>query len=269
MSPAKKQILDLADEFLTDVATAFFDARCQLDAMIEAFEDAVSRLRKKAVRVVENAAVLKAVLIEEAAFHALLERLGADPAAFGAAGPADVPLRIGLPPLWGRRRRYRAVVAEAYRRLAAGVEDYRDGVPEGSAPGDGLAGEPVYYRLVEEMARLINERIAVVNRRACPSELLAYVKQFDPGRVEREGLTGGGSGNGGLDDRLCYLPLDFDALHLPVFPRLAPLARARAAVTDAADAVYRDRPDAVVRLMDLLKKGQASCRPASGPGAMP
>lgn len=268
MKPEGKQVLDLADEFLSDVATSFFDARCKLDAMIEAFEAAVASLRRKAEEVAGAALDLKILLLDEAAFQALLQRLGVDPAPFAAATVKGRGRRVRVPCLWGRRRRYRALVADAYRHLAAAVARYRDGAPEASpAAADGA--HPVYYRLVEEMARLINQRIAAVNRNCVPSELLSYVKQFDPARVEREVITGGGGGSSGLDGRLCYRPLDFGALNLPRFPKLPPLGQARDVVQQAADAVYRARPEAVARLLEDLKKRQANCRPASGPGATP
>lgn len=268
MKPERKQVLDLADEFLTDVATSFFDARCKLDAMIEAFEAAVSRLRRQAEAVAGAALDLKMLLMDEAAFQTLFQRLGVDPKGFAAATGKGRGRWVRVPFLWGRRRRYRAVVAEAYRHLAAAVTRYQNGEPEASPPeADGA--HPVYYRLVEEMARLINQRIEAVNRNCVPSEMLNYVKQFDPARIEREGITGGGGGNCGLDNRLCYKPLDFAALNLPVFPKLPSLDQARDVVQQAADAVYRDRPEAVARLLEDLKKRQANCRPASGPGATP
>jgi hypothetical protein len=257
MKPERKQVLDLADEFLTDVATSFFDARCKLDAMIEAFEAAVSRLRRKAEEVAGAALVLKTLLLDEAAFRALFQRLGVDPKPFIAAPDKGRSRWVRLPFLWGRRRRYRAVVAEAYRHLAAAVERYQDGEPQASPPAaDGA--HPVYYRLVEEMARLINQRIEAVNRNCVPSEMLSYVKQFDPAKIEREVITGGGGGNCGLDDRLCYRPLDFDALNLPVFPRLPSLDQARDVVRQAADAVYRAHPEAVARLLEALKARQTN-----------
>ncbi|HDI59548.1 MAG TPA: hypothetical protein ENF48_04185 [Desulfobacteraceae bacterium] len=268
MKTETKQVLDLADEFLVEVAGSFFGARCKLDAMIEAFEGAVARLRREAGRVAAAAAALGTVLIDAAAVEALFQRLGVDPRPFTAtAGKAPRP-RIRVPFLWGRRRRYRAVVAEAYRDLAAAVARYRDGEPEASVSGDD-GDHPVYYRLVEEMARLINDRIEAVNRNCVPSEMLQYVKQFDPAKIEREGITGGGGGNCGLDERLCYKPLDFDSLDLPSFPILPSAEQARETLRQSADAVYRAHPEAVARLLEGLKKRQANRRPASGPGAKP
>jgi hypothetical protein len=268
MTPERKQVLDLADEFLADVASSFFDARRKVDAMIEVFEAAVSRLRRQAGRVAAAAAVLRSVLVDPAAAEALYRRLGVDPAPFAvAAGPGRLD-EIRVPSLWGRRRRYRAVVAEAYRHLAAAVSRYQDGSPEtAEAGGDGAP--PVYYRLVAEMARLINDQIETVNRNRAPSEIIQYVKQFDPAKIEREDITGGGGGNCGLDDRLCYKPLDFDGLDLPLFPVLPSPDQAREALRQTADAVYRTHPEAVARLLEDLKTRQANRRPASGPGATP
>jgi hypothetical protein len=276
MTPERKQVLDLADEFLADVASSFFDARRKLDAMIEVFGAAVSRLRRQAGRVAAAAAVLRSVLVDPAAAEALYRRLGVDPAPFAvAAGPGRldeirgpslwgrrrryraVVAEIRGPSLWGRRRRYRAVVAEAYRHLAAAVSRYQDGPPEtAEAGGDGAP--PVYYRLVAEMARLINDQIETVNRNRAPSEIIQYVKQFDPAKIEREDITGGGGGNCGLDDRLRYKPLDFDGLDLPLFPALPSPDQAREALRQTADAVYRSYPEAVARLLEDLKKRQAN-----------
>jgi hypothetical protein len=267
MKPERKQVLDLADEFLADVASSFFDARRKLDAMIEVFEAAVSRLRRQAGRVAAAVAVLRTVLVDPAAAEALYRRLGVDPAPFAVAGPGRLD-EIRVPSLWGRRRRYRAVVAEAYRHLEAAVSRYQDGPPE--ATGSGEDGTPpVYYRLVAEMARLINDQIETVNRNRAPSEIIQYVKQFDPAKIEREDITGGGGANCGLDSRLRYKPLDFDSLDLPLFPVLPSPDQAREALRQTADAVYRARPEAVVGLLQDLKTRQANRRPASGPGATP
>jgi hypothetical protein len=257
MKPERKQLLDLADEFLSDVATSFFDARCQLDAMIEAFEAAVSRLRCQADRVTGAAAEFRTVLIDPSAVEALYRRLGVDSAPFTVASEKTAVRNVRVPSLWGRRRRYRAVVAEAYRHLAAAVSRYREGPPETAEAGDDGA-PPVYYRLVAEMARLINDRIETVNRNCAPSEIIQYVKQFDPAKIEREDITGGGGGNCALDDRLCYKPLDFDGFDLPLFPALPSPDQAREALRQTADAVYRSRPEAVARLLEDLKRRQAN-----------
>lgn len=269
MRPESKQVLDLAEEFLTDVATSFFDARCKLDAMLEAFEAAVSRLRRQAGHVAGAAVMLRTVLIDPSAAESLYRRLGVDPAPFAVSAEKGPIPQISVPSLWGRRRRYRSVVAEAYRHLAAAVSRYQDGPCETDASAEDDA-HPVYYRLVAEMARQINDRIDIVNRNCVPSEMLQYVKQFDPAKVEREKITGaGGGGNGAINEELCYKPLDFDGLGLPIFPALPSPDQAREALRQTADTVYRVRPRAVARLLEDLKKGQANCRPASGPGARP
>jgi len=247
MEPGNKQVLDLADEFLSDVATGFFDARCKLDAMIEAFEATAAELGREAVRVAGAAAIFWNVMIEDAAAQGLLCRLKVDPAPFAAAARrAAVHWCLPVQPLWGRRRRYRFVVAEAYRILAEAVDRYQDGLSGGA--------DQVYYHLVREMARLINTHIEAVNRQCSPSEILSYAKQFDSARIEREYITGAVGSCCGLDQGLCYKPLDFEALDLPVFSRLAPPDQARDEIFAAADGVYRHRPEAVAALLERLKK---------------
>jgi hypothetical protein len=202
------------------------------------------------------------VLLDDRAARSLLGGLGVDAAPFAAAAErAGADLRISVAPLWSRKRRYRFLVAEAYRRLAAAVDSYLHGISHGAGTETDMG--PVYYHLVREMAALINQRIEVVNRQCSPSELLQYVKQFDPVQIERECITGGGSPGNRLDAGLCFKPLDFDALALPVFPLLAPPDQARDALVAAADAVYRTRPAAADRLLDEIKR--AAVTPRAGP----
>ena len=241
---------ELAQEVLTDVAGTFFETRRRLEAMIETVEAAARRLRVAAGPVAGAAAALWRMLLGDAAARALLGRLGIDPAPFAAAARAaslDGP--VAVPAVLGRRRRYAMAVQDAYRRLAEQVRLYQEGPPEDA----GASSPVVYYNLLREMARLVNRQVDAVNAMLSPSATLQYVKQFNPGQMERERITGTDTVAGGLDTRMAFGPVHLEAMGLPVFPLLPPAAQAREDVQAVASAVFKAWPDAVTRLLKEIK----------------
>ena len=212
----------LAEEFLTDVAGSFFDARLRLEAMIETFEASAERLRREADKVAGAAAALWRALLEEDSATALFHRLGIDASPFArAARKATLSGPVVVPKLWGRRRRYARTVEDAYQRLAREVRRYQEGPPETERG----ATAAVYYNLVLEMARIVNQQVLAVNSLMSPSTALQYVKQFNPSQLERERITGGGCQGlaGDLDTCLAFQPVSPEAMGLPVYPLLPPL----------------------------------------------
>ncbi len=243
----------LTGEFIADVAGAFFDARCRLEAMIAAFEASVARLRRRADEVAGDAAALWHLFPAEELARSLFCRLGvaADPFA-RAARQAVWRSPLVVPKVLGRRRRYVRTVQEAYGRLARQVRRYQQGPPETAEP----APAAVYYHLVREMARLVNLEIRAVDTQMGPSETLQYVKQFNPCQIERERITGGGcpGAASGLDAGLAFRPIRFEALDLPDYPLLPSLAQVRAQVGAAAREAFAADPEAARRLLQEARR---------------
>jgi len=252
MNSKKEPGMDIAEEFLTDVAGNFFEARRRLETMIDAFEASLDRLGREAARVGKAAAGLECVTLGPDGARELFERLGVDAAPFAAAARrAGEPDRLPRPEGLGRRSRYASVVQDAYRRLATAVRRYREGPPE----GEDRQEEAVYYNLVAEMARLVNRRVEEVNAGFSPSCLLNYVKQFNPRQVAAETITGGGAGspNGAFDRNLCFRPVRLDTDRAPQFPSLPPADRVRRSLAATAEAIHRCRPQEIRRLLATLR----------------
>jgi hypothetical protein len=79
----------------------------------------------------------------------------------------------------------------------------------------------VYYDLVLEMHRLVNQEIKRVNASISPSCALQFAKRLNPQKVQKEQVTGGGASDAqSLDDKLCYTPIDLRTLSLAKYPEL-------------------------------------------------
>jgi hypothetical protein len=78
-----------------------------------------------------------------------------------------------------------------------------------------------YYHLVLSMHRLINRDIERINSSISPSCALQFAKRLNPQITQREQITGGGAADGrSLDEKLCYRPIELQALSLRQYPDL-------------------------------------------------
>jgi hypothetical protein len=245
----------LAEEVLTDMAENFFGTRTQLERRIDRLYAHSRRLHQKARRVAGAAALLRRLLLDEVETRGLGKALGAALDEFPAAPPPSPP------PHWPfaltRRGVFTQLVLDAYGDLHAVREEYMLGryIPDPEIKG--RMRVTVNYTSLRKFCDRLNADIDRVNRQASPSQLLQYVKRFDVIQEERANILGSGfDGKTALiDQRMAFEKIDFDALGLPVFPTLPPVAKAQAPIKKFCRDLYRRRPAEIVEMMRTLKGG--------------
>lgn len=245
----------LAEEVLTDMAENFFGTRTQLERRIDRLYAHSRRLHQKAHRVAGAAALLRRLLLDEVETRGLGKALGAALDEFPAAPPPSPP------PHWPfaltRRGVFTQLVLDAYGDLHAVREEYMLGryIPDPEIKG--RMRVTVNYTSLRKFCDRLNADIDRVNRQASPSQLLQYVKRFDVIQEERANILGSGfDGKTALiDQRMAFEKIDFDALGLPVFPTLPPVAKAQAPIKKFCRDLYRRRPAEIVEMMRTLKGG--------------
>ena len=211
----------LVEEILTDVAGSFFGNRRRLDEKIDLFNGYVKALRRKEVEVRDSAALLNHLLLRGDQAPAFYEILNVEGTLLTAAG-ALVPQNTGLcmPFAIGFCTRFVKLVCNAYDALQKSCAVYLHGRPEADMTTTADSTH-VYYDLVLEMHRLVNQEIKRVNASISPSCALQFAKRLNPQMVQKEQVTGGGASDArSLDDKLCYMPIDLQALSLTKYPEL-------------------------------------------------
>lgn len=225
----------LVEDFLRETATRFFGIRKQLEDMISTFHQSVGELRDKADRVVQRAGLLNFMLLHGKAAAGLYSALGLDAALFAEESafnaqslPEKIPFSLSL------QHKFNKFVLEAYAALRQECHEYMDGRYY-TDPVSGLENITSHYQQIKLMTTIINEQIEKTNRDMSPVCVLQYAKQFNPEMASKERITGGGCCLGGdsahgIDQKLAYQPIDFEALDLKSYPELPPLDQAKSVI---------------------------------------
>lgn len=211
----------LVEEILTDVAGSFFEKRRLLDKKIDLFNSYVQALRRKETEVRDPAALLNHLLLRGHQASAFYEMLNVEGTLLTAAGAVVAQnARLHMPFAVGLCTRFVKLVCNAYEALQKSCAVYLHGRPETDMTTNPDSTH-VYYDLVLEMHRLVNQEIKRVNASISPSCALQFAKRLNPQMVQKEEVTGGGASDArSLDDKLCYTTIDLEALSLKKYPEL-------------------------------------------------
>jgi len=225
----------LSEEILTEMADRFFGQRKQLDDMLEIFNDSVHKLQQQEIEIARKLASLNHLLLNGKGTGSFFNAIGIDfpePSdRFEAClTPAVFPESVG----WAFcvRRQYLKQVFQAYGELQKICRIYRWG---DSGSDNSLMTElsgPVYYQLILEMAQQLNAEIAKVNASISPSCMLSFVKRLNVAESEKEQFTGVifGRHDSGLDDTMCFSPVDVNTLPITAYPDLPEPGKAKKAI---------------------------------------
>jgi hypothetical protein len=242
----------LKEEILTQMADTFFRPRKEVERGMDLVQEYARILKRSRGRLEATAALLHRLLLSTDNMRVLFGLLGVDarPYLTGEA-PSASALRRPRPFAWSARNRYLKVVRETYAALK--VE--RDRYMEGERRDGGGGSPPVYYRLVEEICRQVNQHVHRINSEISPSDTLQFVKRLDPEREERERITGA-TGNlyaHGMESRFCYRPIPFASLEIPAYPPLPSVEKARPILSRFARTCWRQAPGEVRRRLAAMK----------------
>ncbi|MGW8187102.1 MAG: hypothetical protein ACWGNK_07540 [Desulfobacterales bacterium] len=251
----------LVEDILTDVAGSFFENRRQLDEKIDLFNGYVQALRRKETEVRDPAALLNHLLLRGHQAPAFYEMLNVEGTHFTAAG-AVVPqnARLCMPFAIGFCTRFVKLVGNAYDALQKSCAVYLHGRPEAD-----MTTKPdsthVYYDLVLAMHRLVNQEIKRVNASISPSCALQFAKRLNPQMMQKEQVTGGGASDvRSLDDKLCYIPIDLQALSLTKYPELPEIATVLPEIKRFCETLCKAHGGNIKEDMADLKSRLSACK---------
>lgn len=213
----------MMEELLTEVAEGYFGRRRRLDEAIAMLRDRAEALKKREKIVDARAGNLNYLLLEGRAVADFFTAIGVEPGdALKVARPRAERLPVKLP--GGRRlkTRFTRRVELAYERLRLACTLHMEGPPQEAEDDGPVAEPPVYYRLVAEISRLVNEEIERANQDMSPANMMIYARKFDVSQRRNARFTGNVSGDYAerIDKKLAYQPVLFDALKLQAYPNL-------------------------------------------------
>ena len=251
----------LVEEILTDVAGSFFENRRQLDEKIDLFHGYVQALRLKEAEVQNPAALLNHLLLQghqAPAFYEMLNVEGTLLSAAGAVAPQNA--RLCMPFAFGFCTRFVKLVCSAYDALQKSCTVYLHGRSEADMTANPDPTQ-VYYDLVLEMHRLVNQEINRINASVSPSCALQFAKRLNPQMVQKEQITGGGASDArSLDDKLCYITIDLETLSLKKFPELPEIEAVLPEVKRFCEALCRAHGRKLKEIMADLKSRLSTCK---------
>jgi hypothetical protein len=262
MAPSDDVSDVLAEELMTEMAGSFFGDRRRMERRMAVLDDLAGQLKARAGRVDDRARLFHRVATTPEKGRELLNRLSVDAAAFPAE--AGVPRRAlpeRTPAAFTPKGAYVKLMETAYHRLQTAAAGYM-----GEAVSDGNGGEAEEeptYRLIEAIARLLNEEIAQLNQNRSPSQVLRAAKRFRTADPSREAVTGGGAhfGDGfGVDQGMAFSPIRLEDYDLRTFPRLPSLETNRSAVSRFAAKTYETRREMALSALRTVRRAIRAAR---------
>jgi hypothetical protein len=250
----------LADDFLRETATRFFETRKHLEDMIKSFEKSVDELREKETLVAQRAGLLNFLLLQGKASREFYEVLELDAESFAVGtGFTDQVLPEKLPFSLNRQHRFVKLVLLAYDALRKECHAYMHGRYYMDPEQNGQENVTGHYHEIETMAELINEKVEQINQDMSPMRTLQYVRKFHPEMEAMERITGSGGEFWGtmtssIDHKLAYSPIDFERLNLKSYPDMPPLEAARSMITGFAKNLYLHHRNEIRTIMENIIK---------------
>ncbi len=257
MSSIKDFADQLQQDVVSDMAESYFGARKNLEDMITVFDRMVGEFGRMADKLTRAVAALHRLLLDKATarnFYIALEVMpSCIPFPDSDAEMADMdPVPFAL----SGRGRYTKCVIRAYDRLQKVSDEYLNGRYYDDPEEPGRKRLTIHYLRLRAMAEYINDHIGAVNNRISPTGMLRYVKGMDPDATERQRVMGGSClpEGGELDKDMCFSPIDFDGLELPVVQELPSAEKVREQIRTFCDELYARRGKEIDPLVDALRK---------------
>ena len=257
MSNIKDFADQLQQDVVSDMAESYFGARKDLEDMINAFGVMVGEFRSMADRLSVAAATLHALLLDPETARDFYIALDVLPSCIPFPEEAPPVLDLGpIPFALTLKGRYAKCVIRAYDQLQKVSDEYLNGRYFNDPELPGRKRLTIHYLRLRALSEHINEEVRKVNEDISATGMLRYVKGMDPDKTEREQLMGNVclAEGGELDKDMCFSPLDFDSLELPVIQDLPPLREVRDAIREFCYMLSSTRRDDVERIVNDLRK---------------
>lgn len=256
MSNIKDFADQLQHEVVSDMAEAYFGARKDLEDMIVAFDRLVDDFRPMINRMSRAAANLHFLLLDTKTARDFYISLDILPSCIPFSHSASADGLDTVPFAFTKKGKYTQCVLEAYKRFQAVSDEYNNGRYFSDPDTSGRKRLTVHYLRLRALAEHINEEIDKVNENMSTTEILRHVKGMEPEALDKERILGDVCLMEGceLDKTLCFTPLDFDSLELPVVQDLPPLREVKDAIKEFCAQLYDTHTHDVVRVLETLLK---------------
>ena len=254
--PNIKEFADqLQAEVVADMADSFFGTRKELDNALDAFSGMVKEFLPTVEILFQAASTLRLLLIDDQAVSDFSTSLGLEPTDILSAEGAPPHIYPSVPFSLTARGRYTRCVCKAYAALQATVNEYVHGRHYNDPESPGRKRITMHYTRLEEIARLINDKIIKVNETVSTTAILRQVKGMNPDQFEREQIMGDLSLVDGstLDTDMCFMPIDFAGYGLPQVRELPPVKDVQDAIRRFCKKLYANRKTEVKRAMAVLR----------------
>ncbi len=213
----------LREETLREVADNFFGARKGVEDEKELLAGKIAALNDEAQNVLDLAATLHAMLLDEETVYDFYTGLGVRPGPF-LRWVEPSRARLAEPTPWGLTfgSRFSRLVLSLYTRLREGVKTYLHGRYVADPRQPARKTLSLNYDTVCQWVDSVNQRIAQVNTNQSPSCVLSFAKGLEPEIMDRERLTEATLGGWAcsLDAELAIRPVNVVALGLKFLPEL-------------------------------------------------
>lgn len=244
----------LAEEVLTDMASAFFGSRVKVDEMLEVFDQSVEKLKQKQKEVEFRAGFLTFLFIKKDIADRFYRSINVSPELL-LEEPKCTPEVLPDKQLSAltSKGEYIKYLLWAYESIKDAITKYLLGSQK-PCPADNDDFEP-NYKKIKHMSEIINEQIRKINKRSTLGTLQC-TRGFNPGALEKEKITGGSfSDYGGnkLDQKMKFKPIDFDSLNLKKFPNLPEPKSVKSKITSFGKKVYSDNTDGAKKIISQIK----------------
>ncbi|WP_316900638.1 hypothetical protein [Pseudodesulfovibrio indicus] len=254
-------ISDFADQLqqdvVSDMAESFFGSRKELDNALEAYSGMIRDFLPVVEQLYRAEATLRLLLLDEEEADECFRRLGIDPASMPQAEGAGILSRESLPFALTGKRRFTACVLDAYEQLRKAAQDYLHGQYYDDPVQKGRKRLTMHYRRLEAVADYINEKIRKANEESSVTSVLREVKRLNPVQMEREQIMGDIylKEGCGLDNDMCFVPIDFKGYQFPDVADLPPMNDVREPLENFCAELYARRREEARQAMKELVGG--------------
>ena len=246
----------LVEEVMYDMAETFFGSRVEIDEMLEIFEEYVGMLKKKSKGVSLRAGLLNTLLIDAKTVSEFYSLLKVDYRNFKDKNTYSYDvLPHRMPASITEKGEFTKLFLYAYESLQKSCREYARGNNFMGIDKEDDEKHSVNYALIENMSRMINEKIKKVNERS-PICTLQYTRQFKPETVEKECIVGGGFSDIGcdhLDREMKFKPLKLESYKIDKYPEIPKLDTVKADITAFAKKVFSTKTVDVKKVLSEIR----------------
>ncbi len=246
----------LVEEVLCDMAENFFGSRVEIDDMLELFEEYAIELKKKGEGVSLRAGLLNTLLIDSKTITEFYSHLRVEPQVFldkkkysDAVLPEKMPISIT------EKGEFTKLFLFAYESLQKACREYARGNNVMAYDEEDEEKKIVNYSFLQNMCRIINEKIKKVNERSTICTL-QYTRQFKPDTIEKENITGTGFSDMGCDNlerNMRFEPVQFESYKIDQFPELPKMDRVKSELTAFAKKVFSTKTTAAKKVLSEIR----------------